>query len=217
MIFFQLIDNSEFLFGITAQDIKYKFPHTSFSQPLNPVEFEGFGYFAYKESAPPIFSPWTHKLVEICPLLVDGIYVQQWETQELPLADFSQRLTERKFFLLNEIDTLSDCCFQSIYPQARISEYVDAGLSAKSFIDNGYLEPVPDPVLADTTASGRTPVESADLIHSKYMSMILTQRSIRQLRINSKALVSRSTSHQELDLLDANFRQELVSIKSALS
>lgn len=213
MIFFQRTENDEIIFGITVQDIKSKFPHTSFSLPLNSAEFEDFGYSAYAETVPPTFSPWTHRLVEISPTCIDGTYFQNWEVRDLPAPDVSKRLIERKAFLLQEIDMLADGRFLIFYPQTRLSEYLDAGVSAKSFIDQGYIDPAPDAVLADSLAYRRTPTESANLIYSKYMDMLLIQSKLRKLRLNTKAAISQATSHQDVDIVDANFRQELSNIK----
>ena len=66
-------------YPVKVNDVKRRFPNTSFLLPLEGRDLEAdFGVVTVFESTPPTYDSNTRKLVQLTPALVDGRWTQQW-------------------------------------------------------------------------------------------------------------------------------------------
>ena len=66
-------------YPVKVNDVKRRFPNTSFILPLEGKDLEDdFGVVTVYESTPPAYDNTTKKLVQLTPALVDGRWTQQW-------------------------------------------------------------------------------------------------------------------------------------------
>lgn len=66
-------------YPVKVNDVKRRFPNTSFILPLEGKDLEDdFGVVTVYESTPPTYDNTTRKLVQLTPALVDGRWTQQW-------------------------------------------------------------------------------------------------------------------------------------------
>lgn len=62
-------------YPLSPNKIREENPNTSFSRPFVPTD----DYVSVASSEQPAHDPMTHKLQELQPVLLDGIWMQQWE------------------------------------------------------------------------------------------------------------------------------------------
>jgi hypothetical protein len=62
-------------------------PTKSFSSSPSSVELAVFGVFRVQTTAQPAYDPATHRVTEVQPVLIDGVWRQTWELVELTDAE----------------------------------------------------------------------------------------------------------------------------------
>lgn len=70
-------------YPIGLQDLKQAHPNTSFTLPLVASELTDFGVVEVVDTDQPAFDPRTQRIEESSPVLVDGVWRQQWSITSL--------------------------------------------------------------------------------------------------------------------------------------
>ena len=79
---------------VSSYEIRKEFPNTSFPKNINAADLTSFGYVSVLEIAPPSFDPLTEKVEQAPPVLVSGVWVQQYEKIELAKEESDRRKAE---------------------------------------------------------------------------------------------------------------------------
>lgn len=91
------VENNEIIkYPIDILDLQQKFPNTSFSVPLDRNQLSSYGVVEVEEIPAPQIDNLTEKITETTPVLVEGIWTQQWMVESLPEIEQQQNIEGQK-------------------------------------------------------------------------------------------------------------------------
>jgi len=101
------VENNEIAkYPIDIIDLQKKFPHTSFSVPLDSEQLSSYGVVEVREISAPQIDNVTEKITETTPVLVQGIWTQQWIVEPLPEEEKQQNIEGQKISVRSERNKL---------------------------------------------------------------------------------------------------------------
>ena len=93
---YALIENgSVAVYPYGARQLRKDNPNTSFSTQMSDIEFEEWGVFRVVPSALPTYDEITHIVEEAPPVLVNGVWEQQWNIVALSAEQAAQNQAEK--------------------------------------------------------------------------------------------------------------------------
>lgn len=91
------VENNEIIkYPIDILDLQQKFPNTSFSVPLDRNQLSSYGVVEVEEIPAPQIDNLTEKITETTPVLVEGVWTQQWIVESLPETEQQQNIEGQK-------------------------------------------------------------------------------------------------------------------------
>lgn len=101
----RISDNTKFN---SRAEISYAYTDTSFPKEINSANIEYLGIYPFDKSPIPAYSNITHFVEETQPILLNGIYVQQWSIVAYSTEEAAARLIKRRKDIWKEIKSIRD-------------------------------------------------------------------------------------------------------------
>lgn len=89
-------------------ELSAAYPNISFPKIINSVNLEYLELYPYEKTAAPTFNNLTHYLVEEDPILISGIWTQQWSVAAYSAEDLAIRIENKRKTIWERIKEIRD-------------------------------------------------------------------------------------------------------------